>query len=150
MTRTNRQHLIVGFTFIAPNFIAFLIFVAGPVVAGLVLSFTEWDLLSSPQWVGISNYVTLLTRDNLFWTSLWNTVYYALLTVPVGIVVSLGLALLMNLGLRGTRIYRTLFFIPVVASTIAVCRMCRSRCMRPPPSMAPIVGSASGQLRCRY
>jgi multiple sugar transport system permease protein len=120
MTRTNRQHLWVGLAFIAPNFLAFLIFVAGPVVAGLVLSFTEWDLLSAPRWVGLQNYVQLLTKDNLFWLSLWNTSYYALLTVPAGIVVSLSLAVVMNVGLRGTRIYRTIFFIPVVASTIAV------------------------------
>jgi multiple sugar transport system permease protein len=120
MTRSNRQHLLVGLTFIAPNFLAFLIFIAGPVVAGLALSLTQWDLLSAPRWVGVNNYFMLLTDDNLFWLSLWNTIYYSLLTVPVGIVISLGLAIIMNLGLTGTNVYRTLFFIPVVASTIAV------------------------------
>jgi len=120
MSRAARQQALVGYAFIAPNFLAFLIFVAGPVVAGLFISFSEWDLLSPPKWVALQNYVDLLTNDRLFWLSLGHTIYYALLTVPAGIVISLALALLLNQGLFGTRVYRTLFFIPVVASSIAV------------------------------
>lgn len=120
MSRTFWQRTLAGYAFITPNFLAFLIFVAGPVLAGLMLSFTEWDLLTAPQWVGLQNYKKLLTDDKLFWLSLWHTIYYALLTVPVGIVVSLLLAVLLNQGLFGTRLYRTLFFIPVVSSSVAV------------------------------
>ena len=119
-SRTKWQRIIAGYAFISPNFIAFLIFVAGPVIAGLILSFTEWDLLSDPVFVGIDNYQTLLTDDALFWKSMGNTVYYSVLTVPTGIVVSLGLALMLNQPLQGVRFYRSLYFIPVVSSSVAV------------------------------
>lgn len=114
------QRTLAGYTFISPNLVAFLVFVAGPVVVGLVLSFTEWDLLSPPVFIGIDNYVKLLTNDRLFWLSIGNTLYYSLLTVPTGIVVSLALALALNQPWSGVRFYRTIYFIPVVSSSVAV------------------------------
>jgi multiple sugar transport system permease protein len=111
---------LVGYAFIAPNFLAFAVFVAGPVVVGLALSFTSWDLLSPPAFVGLGNYRHLLFDDRLFWHTLRNTLYYSLLTVPSGIAISLALALMMNQPLRGVRLYRTVYFIPVVCSSVAV------------------------------
>jgi multiple sugar transport system permease protein len=119
-SRRSWQRMIAGYAFISPNFLAFLVFVLGPVIAGLVLSFTSWDLLSPPKFIGIRNYRDLLFNDHLFWLSLKNTLYYSILTVPSGIVLSLGLALLMNQSLRGISFYRTIYFIPVVASSVAV------------------------------
>jgi multiple sugar transport system permease protein len=114
------RRTLAGYTFITPNLIALLVFTLGPVVAGLVLSFTSWDLLTKPVFVGLANYKQLLFKDEFFWNSLKNTIYYSLLTVPVGIVVSLALALVLNRHMFGVRIYRTLFFIPVVSSSVAV------------------------------
>ncbi|MBV7332286.1 sugar ABC transporter permease [Chloroflexi bacterium TSY] len=119
-SRTFWQRTVAGYTFITPNFIAFLVFVAGPVIAGLLLSFTEWDLLTPPVFIGLDNYIDLLTDDKLFWQSLTNTLYYSILTVSTGIVVSLALALMLNQPLSGVRFYRTIFFIPVVSSSVAV------------------------------
>jgi multiple sugar transport system permease protein len=99
--------------------IGILVFVLGPVIAGLLLSFTQWDILSSPRWIGIGNYKELL-HDTLFWTCLKNTAYYVLLTVPAGMVVSLLLAILVNVPLRGVNFFRSTYFLPVVTSTVAI------------------------------
>ncbi len=114
-----RKEHIVGYLFILPNMIGIFIFVLGPVVAGLLLSFTKWDLLSSPIWIGINNYKELL-HDPLFWTSLKNTAYYAVLTVPAFLIFSLLLAILVNRSLKGINIFRAIYFIPVVTSVTAI------------------------------
>ena len=114
-----RKEHIVGYLFILPNMIGIFIFVLGPVIAGLLLSFTKWDLLSSPVWIGISNYKELL-HDSLFWTSLKNTAYYAVLTVPAFLIFSLLLAILVNRSLKGINIFRAIYFIPVVTSVTAI------------------------------
>ncbi len=114
-----RQEHIAGYLFILPNLIGVLVFVVLPVIAGLVLSFTRWDLLTPPVWINIDNYKQLL-HDPLFWVGLKNSAYYSLLTVPAGIVVSLLLALLVNIPLKGINIFRTIYFIPVVTSITAI------------------------------
>jgi len=114
-----RKEHVVGYLFILPNMIGILVFVLGPVIAGLLLSFTQWDILSSPRWIGIGNYKELL-HDTLFWTCLKNTAYYVLLTVPAGMVVSLLLAILVNVPLRGVNFFRSTYFLPVVTSTVAI------------------------------
>src|SRR4029079_5702955 len=72
------------------------------------------------QFVGLANYEYMLTGDPIFWKVLWNTVYYSVVQVPLNIVVALGLALALNQLLRGVVVYRTLYFVPVVSSIIAV------------------------------
>jgi ABC-type sugar transport system permease subunit len=114
-----KQERLMGYLFILPNFIGVLIFVLLPVIAGLLISFTKWDLLTPPVWVGVDNY-NQLPFDPLFWKGLKNSAYYALLTVPTGIVVSLSLALLVNIPLRGVNIFRTIYFVPVVTSITAI------------------------------
>jgi len=84
-----------------------------------VISFTFWDLLSPPIWIGLDNYREML-RDNLFWTALRNTAYFTLVSVPVTIVLSLGLATLMNNKLRGVTALRAIYFFPITASIVAV------------------------------
>lgn len=113
---------IAGWLFIAPNLIGLLVFVAGPVIAGFAISFTEWNLLSPPKFVGLHQYSVML-RDPLVWKSLKNTLFYSLLTIPGGMVVSLLLALGVNRALFSAKIYRTLYFIPVVTSAVAVALM---------------------------
>lgn len=114
-----RQESFIGYLFILPNFIGVSVFVVLPVVAGLFISFTKWDLLSPPIWAGISNYIQI-PNDPLFWKGLKNSIYYTLLTVPAGIIVSLLLALLVNIPLKGINIFRTIYFIPVVTSITAI------------------------------
>lgn len=114
-----RKEHIVGYLFILPNMVGIIIFVLVPVIIGLVLSFTKWDLLSPPIWTGIGNYRELL-YDPLFWTSLKNTAYYVILTVPAFLTVPLLLALLVNKTLKGIEIFRAIYFIPVVTATTAI------------------------------
>jgi ABC-type sugar transport system permease subunit len=96
------------------------VFSLGPVVAGLGLSFTTWNLLRPPVFARAANYVALLTEDPLFLLSLRNTLYYSVLSIPLSIAVSLALALLLNQEIRGVKAYRTVYFIPAVVSMVAV------------------------------
>lgn len=110
---------LIAWMFIAPNVFGVVVFIAGPVVAGFLISFTEWNLLSSPRLVGLQNYREML-RDPLAWQSLKNTLLYSLMTIPGGMVVSLLLALGVNHAFFTAKIYRTIYFVPVITSTIAV------------------------------
>jgi len=109
----------IGYAFISPWLLGFLIFTAYPFLASIYFSFTRYDIVSKPVWVGAANYRTLLHDDPLFWKSLIVTFQFALFSVPLGIVVGVGLALLLNLPVRGIRLYRTLFFLPSIAPTVA-------------------------------
>lgn len=113
---------LVGWAFVAPSLLGLLVFLAGPLVAGLFISFTNWDMLSPPRLVGLSNYVQLF-QDPFVWLSLKNTLYYSVLTIPGIIVVSLALALAVNRAVFVSKLYRTMFFIPVVSSMVAVALM---------------------------
>jgi multiple sugar transport system permease protein len=99
-----------------------VIFTYGPVVAAFGLSFTKGDYISTPRWVGLGNYVSLLD-DKLFWKSMQNTLYYVAGVVPAGMVLSLLLALAMNQKLRGIVIFRTVFFLPTITSSVAISLM---------------------------
>lgn len=109
-----------GIFFVTPWVIGFVIFTLGPVVASLGLSFMDYELISAPTWRGLGNYVELLSRDRLFGLSLYNTVYYTLFSVPLGLLAAFLLALLLNVKLPGMNIYRTVFYLPAVTSGVAV------------------------------
>ncbi len=102
-----------------PNLLGFLIFSAFPVVASLLLSFAEWDLITPPEMTGLDNYARL-ADDPVFWKSLYNTVYYSIGSVPLTILAGLMLALALNGKTRGLYAFRTAFFLPVVASSVSV------------------------------
>lgn len=110
----------IAFLFLLPNMLGFLTFKLGPVLAAIYLSLTEWDMMTAPAFVGLDNYVEMFSNDPLFWTSLKNTAVYAAMDIPGGIIAALTLALAMNQRIRGIRIYRSLYFIPVVSNMIAV------------------------------
>jgi multiple sugar transport system permease protein len=107
-----------GFLFVLPWLIGFLVFTAGPMLTSLYLSFTKYDL-SSMEWVGAKNYQRLLTEEPLFWKSLQITFTYAFISVPLGIIGSLALALLLNQRVRGQRLFRTIFYLPAVVPSVA-------------------------------
>ena len=109
---------LIGYAFILPNFIGVLCFTILPVLFVFFLSLTEWDTSNSIEFVGIDNFTRAFTDTN-FIISLKNTALYAVGTVPLTIVVSLGLALLLNKKIRGRNFFRTVFFFPYVASLIA-------------------------------
>ena len=113
-----KKHL-VGYAFLSPWVIGFLVFTLGPFIACIALSFTRYDIVSSPVWVGTANYRRLFTDDPLFWKSLLITVKYAAFAVPLGIAAGVGLALLLNLELRGMSVYRTVFYLPSIVPVVA-------------------------------
>jgi multiple sugar transport system permease protein len=115
-----RQHEAVWFyILIAPWLIGFLAFTAGPMLASLYYSFTKYDVVSPPVWVGLQNYQRLPT-DPLFLRALKVTLIYTIVTVPLGIVTSLLLALLLNQRVPGVRFFRTAFYLPTVISGVAL------------------------------
>lgn len=109
-----------GWLWTSPWLLGFLLFVFGPMVASLYLSFTQYAVGSSPEWLGLDNYVRAITgEDDLFWPSLGRTLRYAFVMVPIGISLSLLAATLLNQGLRATALYRTLFFLPSLTPIVA-------------------------------
>lgn len=118
MKQRRKDDSLTAFLFLAPSLVGFIVFMVFPVVGGFILSFTDWDMLSAPRYAGLSNYKTLIT-DPLFFTSLKNTLVFSLIEIGGGIPISLGLALLVNSKRRGIEIFRTIFFIPVVVSSVA-------------------------------
>jgi len=114
-----RREMLFGYLMISPWVLGFIAFVAGPMLASVYLSFTNWRLIGSARWVGLENYRSMLFEDPRFWKALYNTAYYTLISVPLGTLGSLLLALLMNQKVRGIQFYRTMYYLPVVTSGVA-------------------------------
>jgi len=114
-----RREAIAGYLFVLPWILSLLIFTAYPVLAAFYLSFTEYSIVQPPRWIGLQNYQTMFTADPAFWKSVANSGYYALVSVPLGLVFSLGLALILNLRAKGIGLYRTLFYLPSLAPPVA-------------------------------
>jgi multiple sugar transport system permease protein len=105
--------------FLAPTLLGLAVLSAGPILAALGISFTAWDLLSAPRFVGLDNFAAILA-DRKFGTALRNTTFYTLTSVPLGLVLALGLAMALNVRIRGIAWIRTAYFLPVVTSTTAI------------------------------
>lgn len=136
LTRRQRKALL-GYAFISPWIIGFLIFVLGPIIASGVLSFYKYNLLSPPEWVGLANYDRIINQDPLFWGTVRRTLFFAVTVVVVGLSGSLGCALLLTSGLRGTNIFRTAFFIPSLTPIVAAAIIWRWLLQ---PSYGPVNG----------
>jgi multiple sugar transport system permease protein len=118
MTAKTRRDL-VGYGFIAPWLTGFLVFTAWPFLRSVYLSFTRYDVVRPPRWVGIANYHSLLTNDQTFRASAWITLKFAAIAVPLGIVAGVILALLLNAKIAGIAVYRTVFYLPAIVPTVA-------------------------------
>lgn len=122
--RLNFWESLNAWVFVAPWIIGFILFTGGPILASLVISFTNWDIVNPPRWAGLANYATML-GDPLFFQSLKVTTLYALVAVPLQIVVGLFIALLLNTKIRLIGLYRTLFYLPAVLPIVSVAVMWR-------------------------
>ncbi|MFQ6132435.1 MAG: carbohydrate ABC transporter permease [Armatimonadota bacterium] len=116
---SRRRDLRNGLLFISPWIIGFGGFLLYPILASLYYSFCEYSVLQPAQWIGPANYAEL-ARDELFWKALYNTLFYAAFALPLGVVVSLALALLLNTGVRGMTVFRTIFFLPALVPMVAL------------------------------
>jgi len=118
---TKRQTLW-GWILISPLCLGLTLWVAFPMGLSLWTSLTEWDMLSKAEFVGLKNYITIFTEDELFLKSVRNTLYFTVLSVPLQMIIALGGALLLNTQVRGKRAFRTIFYlpslIPIVVSSV--------------------------------
>ncbi|TDQ42379.1 carbohydrate ABC transporter permease [Aureibacillus halotolerans] len=118
---------LTGYAFISPFVFGFLAFTFIPILASLYLSFTDYDLLSTPSWVGIDNYVEMFTNDPKYWKSIEVTFLYVFLGVPLRLAFALAVAMLLNTTSRAIGVYRTLFYLPsIIGGSVAVSIMWRN------------------------
>jgi len=120
INKLKKQENLIGYIFASPWLIG-IIFLGGfPILASLYISFTNYDMVSAPTWIGLKNYTILFTNDSIFWKSLWNTFYHVMIAIPLGLLVGIILALLLNNKVKGMGVYRTLFYLPNVVSIVAM------------------------------
>ena len=105
--------------FISPWLIGFTLLTLGPILFSIYMSFTDWDLFQSPHFNGLENYKNLLTDDPIFWKSVYNTFFYALISIPLGMAISLWIAYYLNKKLKGITFFRVLFYLPSVVPVVA-------------------------------
>ncbi len=117
-SRVARKEALTGYLFASPWFIGMILFTVFPIIASIAYSFMDYNILQPPQWVGLSNYSALF-HDELFWRSLFNTLYYVILSVPLGLIIGLAIALMLNADIKGIAVYRTLYYIPSIVPIVA-------------------------------
>lgn len=121
LKRTLCKESVAGYVFIAPFIIGLIVFTAIPFFTSLYLAFTEYNILTPAKWVGLANFKKMFFEDKLFWKSFWVTFKFALIQVPVKLLVSLGVALLLSRNSRAIPVYRAAFYIPsLMGGSVAV------------------------------
>lgn len=104
---------------VLPWLFGFVTLTLGPMIYSLFLSLTNWDLFTDPKFVGLDNYTNLFTKDDIFWKTVFNTLYYAFISVPLAMVFSLFIVYFLNRPIKGSAIYRTLYYIPATVPAVA-------------------------------
>jgi multiple sugar transport system permease protein len=121
LRRRHRSEAVAALGFLGPWIIGLLLITIGPMIASLVLSFTRYELIGSPEFVGLENYTRMLTEDPRWLTSVRVTLIYTGLSVPLVLAFSLALAVFLNRGIRGLAVYRTLFYVPsLIGGSVAI------------------------------
>ncbi|GAC1643073.1 MAG: sugar ABC transporter permease [Herpetosiphon sp.] len=121
-----RNDNAAGYLFIAPWLIGFFAFTLLPMVASLYLSFTDYDIFTSPRWIGIQNFKTMLFEDPLYWKSVTATFYFVFTAVPLRLLFALAVAMLLNTGYKLLGLYRAVFYVPsIIGGSVAVALMWR-------------------------
>lgn len=119
MTRGEWRNLRNGLLFASPYLFGLVAFMGYPLVMSVYYSFTSYNVIHPPTWVGLDNYRELFFDDPLFWTALYNTLYYVAFAVPLGLLVAIGLALLLHQQVPGLAVFRTIFFLPSIVPLVA-------------------------------
>ncbi len=120
-----KPEVAAGYALILPWILGFLIWNLYPFARSLYLSFTEYNIFQPPKWVGLDNYIRMFTGDPYFWPSFRLTLLYAALNVPLGLMGSIGVALLLNRPIKGVGFWRTLYYLPAVLPAAAVALLWR-------------------------
>jgi len=111
---------LAAYGFLSPWFIGFLLFTGGPIIASIFIGFTRWNLLSPPEFVGISNYVAMFTPGSGFLNALRATFMYTIISVTVSVTASLFMAVLLNFKLKFLGVFQFIFFVPAVMPSVAL------------------------------
>jgi multiple sugar transport system permease protein len=119
MTRGEWRDVRVGLIFISPWIVGFLTFTLYPVLASIYYSFCDYDVLSKPAWIGTLNYRDMFT-DAVFWKSLFNTLYFTVYSLPLGLILAFAVAVLLNNQVKMRPLFRTCFFLPSLVPLVAV------------------------------
>ena|SRR5579859_2765378 len=119
-TPLKAQRALWGYVLLLPWILGLIIFIIGPILASFYFSLTDFEGMGTPAWIGLANYQKAFFGDDLFWPSLLRTFEYSLVVVPVGLLGSLMLAILLNRGIKGTNIFRTVFFMPSLTPAVAL------------------------------
>jgi len=114
------QRALWGYVLVLPWLLGLIIFIIGPIITSFYFSFTDFEGMGIPAWIGLANYQKAFFGDDLFWPSLARTFEYSLVVVPVGLLGSLVLAVLLNHGIKGTNVFRTIFFMPSLTPAVAL------------------------------
>ncbi|WP_426007308.1 carbohydrate ABC transporter permease [Paenarthrobacter sp. NyZ202] len=115
------HHNLAGYLFLTPWLIGFFVLIAGPMLSSLWLSFTDYSILGTPEWVGIENFEVMFSKDVRFWHAMAVTLTYLFVSVPLVQIFALFLATMVNKGLRGLSIYRAVFYVPsLIGGSVAI------------------------------
>ncbi|WP_054024657.1 carbohydrate ABC transporter permease [Bacillus sp. FJAT-28004] len=118
---------LIGYTFIGPFVIGFLLFTLVPAIASLYFSVTDYDLLSTPSFIGLENYQTMFLDDSKFWASLKVTFLYVFIGVPLRLAFALFIAMILNTASKAIGLYRTVYYLPsIIGGSVAVSIMWRN------------------------
>jgi len=115
----SRREAITFYLCVSPWIIGFLVFTVGPMLYSLYVSFTGWNMLTPPEWIGLENYVEMFTADPDFYQALKVTLVYSITSVPLRLIVALFLAILLNEATTAVSFFRTAFYIPAVVASVA-------------------------------
>ncbi|GGB12158.1 sugar ABC transporter permease [Macrococcus hajekii] len=111
---------LAGYFFISPWIFGFLVFTLGPILFSLYASFTNYNITSQMDFIGLDNYSRLFKEDELFYTSMMNTLYFVLFSVPLTTIGAILLSLMLNQDVPGMRVFRTIYYLPAVLSGVGV------------------------------
>lgn len=120
INQMRRQEALCGYLFALPWLIGLFVFTLYPILSSLYYSFTNYNFSPNFKWIGLTNYMILFTRDHLIPVSAYNTLYFALFSVPLNMCIGILIAAMMNRKIRGIRIMRTIYYLPNVVSIVAV------------------------------
>lgn len=119
MSKAQKRAAMCGYLFAAPWIIGFLAFTLYPMLSSLYYSFTNYNLANQADWIGLTNYEIIFTSDKLIPIAVYNTLYYAILSVPLTLIIGLSIAMLLNQKVKGIGLIRTIYYLPNVISVVA-------------------------------
>ena len=119
-SRNAQREFVAGLLFALPWIIGVLAFLAYPMLASLYYSFTRYDIPVAPRWIGITNYINLVTKDRFFPKALWNSAYLTIIGIPAQLIFALFCAMLLNLKIKGQAIWRTIYVLPTLMPAVVM------------------------------